>query len=196
VPNGKKSVSPDPYSSARHGCSVSLVTQATENAEDTTATRAGLRGRKGHARAVGAQPPHVKCAGDATATRQCVGDAVVARQCVSDAVVARQGAQTQPLQRRHATNALVGRQDPQGIASSRPARRRAPANEHNRGHTRRTVTGRPPRTRSDSIASGTARAPAGSSNRKSRATMAAMRVASIMPRWLPTQTRGPAPNGI
>src|SRR5580704_8772615 len=64
------------------------------------------------------------------------------------------------------------------------------------GHARHTLTGSPPRTRSDNMASGAGRASAASSNRNSRATMAAIRVASIMPRWLPTQTRGPAPNGI
>ena len=65
-----------------------------------------------------------------------------------------------------------------------------------RGHARRTSTGRPPRTRSDSMASGNGSAPGASSNRNLRATIAATSVASIIPRWLPTQTRGPAPNGM
>jgi len=58
-----------------------------------------------------------------------------------------------------------------------------------------TDIGNPPLIRRDSIGSGTTLCDAGLTSRSSRLTMAITNTASIMPRWLPTQNRGPAPNG-
>lgn len=59
-----------------------------------------------------------------------------------------------------------------------------------------TVIGSPPRIRNDSIGSGTARCPGTVRRSRSRVISAVTKTASIMPRLLPTQNRGPAPKGM
>ena len=58
-----------------------------------------------------------------------------------------------------------------------------------------TVIGRPPLTRRVSIGSARTLWPGGTESRSRRSRTASTTVASIIPRLLPTQTRGPAPNG-
>jgi hypothetical protein len=59
-----------------------------------------------------------------------------------------------------------------------------------------TFIGSPPRTRSVSIASPSTVWPGTEVSVRSRHIAASTIVASIMPRLLPTQNRGPAPNGM
>ncbi|SBT46742.1 Helix-turn-helix domain-containing protein [Micromonospora narathiwatensis] len=78
------------------------------------------------------------------------------------------------------------------------AARRSPERERHpaAGSTVLTSIGNPPRILSDSIGSGTTRCLRGVESRNSRAIMASTNTASIRPRLLPTQTRGPAPKGM